>query len=100
MLGERLRASPRYKNSGFEEQFLVYTTLTTACNYLMLTYPMADIEGKALRPSVVISRMKKIFPKLIEESQITESQGAEARIDMIVAPEPTFNHLIGAVEGP
>ncbi len=92
-----LELAPDTKTQVFEEQFLVYTTLTTACNYLMLTYPMADIEGKALRPSVVISRMKKIFPKLIEESQITESQGAEARIDMIVAPEPTFNHLIGAV---
>ena len=98
MLKEKgLELAPDTKTQVFEEQFLVYTTLTTACNYLMLTYPMADIEGKALRPSVVISRMKKIFPKLIEESQITESQGAEARIDMIVAPEPTFNHLIGAV---
>ena len=63
----------------------------------MLTYPMADVEGKALGPSVVISRMKKIFPKLVEESQLTEPQEADAKLDMIVAPEPTFNQLIGAV---
>jgi len=89
--------APDTKTQVFEEQFLVYTTLTTACNYLMLTYPMADVEGKALRPSVIISRMKKIFPKLIEESQITESLEAEAKIELITAPEPTFNQLISAV---
>jgi len=98
MLKEKgLELAPDTKTQVFEEQFLVYTTLTTACNYLMLTYPMADVEGKALRPSVVISRMKKIFPKLVEESQLTEPQEADAKLDMIVAPEPTFNQLIGAV---
>ena len=45
----------------FEEQFMVYTALTIPSNYLMITYPMADFEGKSLRPSIIIPRLKKIF---------------------------------------
>ena len=47
-----------------EEQFLVYTALTRASDRLYLSYPLADAEGKALRPSPVIERIKKMFPEL------------------------------------
>ena len=49
---------------------MVYTALTIASEYLMITYPMADFEGKSLRPSIIIPRMKKIFKYLQEESEI------------------------------
>ena len=55
----------------FEEQFMVYTALTIASEYLMITYPMADFEGKSLRPSIIIPRMKKIFKYLQEESAVS-----------------------------
>lgn len=42
----------------FEEQFMVYTALTIPSNYLAITYPMADFEGKSLRPSIIIPRLK------------------------------------------
>ncbi|WP_163195108.1 helicase-exonuclease AddAB subunit AddB [Clostridium thermarum] len=85
------------KTQVFEEQFLVYTTLTTPCNYLILTYPMANFEGKTLRPSVIISRMKKIFPKLQEESELVKLKTATSRIEAIAAPGPTFNELVSAL---
>ncbi len=47
------------RNKVFEEQFLLYTVLTISSDYLMISYPMADFEGKSLRPSIVISRIKK-----------------------------------------
>lgn len=77
----------------FEENFLIYTTLTMASEYLVLTYPIADFEGKAQRSSILISRFKKLFPKLKEESDILKNKEDEA-VDKIVAPEPTFNELI------
>ena len=52
------------KTKTFEEQFLVYKALTSASENLILTYPVADSEGISLRPSIIISRVKKIFPKL------------------------------------
>ncbi len=38
---------------------MVYTALTIPSVYLMVSYPMADFEGKSLRPSIVIPRLKK-----------------------------------------
>ncbi|WP_042439839.1 helicase-exonuclease AddAB subunit AddB [Clostridium amazonitimonense] len=87
--------APDTKTQAFEEQFLVYTALTMGKEYMMITYPMADFEGKALRPSIIISRMKKLFPKIIEESDIVNN--VEDNFEYIVSPEPTFNELISTL---
>lgn len=81
----------------FEEQFMVYTALTIPSNYLMITYPMADFEGKSLRPSIVIPRLKKILPRLKEESEIFNSNLFDDKYHNITAPVPTFNELIEAL---
>ena len=39
-----------------------------------LSYASSDIEGKSLRPSILINRLKKIFPNLKEESDVVESK--------------------------
>ena len=81
----------------FEEQFMVYTALTIASEYLMITYPMADFEGKSLRPSIIVPRIKKIFNKLNEESEIYNFPLKNDEYYYITAPTPTFNELIGAL---
>ena len=81
----------------FEEQFMVYTALTIPSNYLMITYPMADFEGKSLRPSIIIPRLKKILPGLKEESEIFNSNLYYDKYHNITAPVPTFNELIEAL---
>lgn len=81
----------------FEEQFMVYTALTIPSNYLMITYPMADFEGKSLRPSIIIPRLKKIMPRLKEESEIFNFSILNDKYHSVTAPTPTFNELIGAL---
>ena len=81
----------------FEEQFMVYTALTIPSNYLMITYPMADFEGKSLRPSIIIPRLKKILPRLKEESEIFSNNLFNDKYHNITAPVPTFNELIEAL---
>ena len=81
----------------FEEQFMVYTALTLAKRYMMISYPMADFEGKSLRPSIVIPRLKRIFPKLVEESALYNLREKEDKYNKVTAPIPTFNELILAL---
>lgn len=81
----------------FEEQFMVYTALTIPSNYLMITYPMADFEGKSLRPSIIIPRLKKILPRLQEESEIVNKNLSNDKYYNITAPIPTLNELIEAL---
>ena len=85
------------RNKVFEEQFLLYTALTISSDYLMLSYPMADFEGKSLRPSIVIPRIKKILPNLVEESALYDLSGRMDNLDKVVSPIPTFNELILAM---
>lgn len=93
--GVKLASDTRRKV--FEEQFLLYTALTISSELLILSYPMADFEGKSLRPSIVIPRIKKILPNLIEESSIYNIEERNDDFSRVTTPIPTFNELILAL---
>lgn len=54
----------------YEENFNIYKAFTTAENNIYISYCSADKEGKTLRPSIYINKLKRIFPKLKEDSDI------------------------------
>lgn len=85
------------KSQAFEEQFLIYTTLAIPSRYLRISYPIADSEGKTLRPSIIISRLKKIFPNIIENSDIIKQGSDIESLNMISAVRPTFNEMVSAL---
>ena len=59
----------------FEENFNIYKALTTAEENIFLSYISTDSDGKALRPSILISKIKKIFTELKEDSDVTKRKG-------------------------
>ena len=79
----------------FEEQFLVYTAFTIAEEYLVVTYPLADFEGKSQRPSIIVHRLKKIIPNVKEESEGFKL--VNDKYDKISAKIPTLNELMIAI---
>lgn len=83
-----LELAPDGRRRAFEEQFLIYSGLTKPEQYLQLSFSMGDEEGKALRPSVIVSRIKKIFPHIYEISDLQNSKE-----EYISAPVPTFHYL-------
>ena len=58
----------------YDEQFNIYKAFTTAESQVYLSYLSADKEGKAARPSIQITKIKKIFPNLKEESNVLEEE--------------------------
>lgn len=52
----------------YEEKFNIYKAFTTATHQIHLSYVSLDANGKALRPSILINQIKKMYPKLEEES--------------------------------
>lgn len=58
----------------YEENFNIYKAFTTAENKLYISYASSETEGTPLRPSVLINKLKKIFPTLKEESNIIENK--------------------------
>jgi len=85
------------KTQVFDEQFLIYRALTTPKNFLRLSWPIADHEGKTMRPSIIISRMKKLFPQITEKSNLQKPVKDNEHISMIAAPIPAFNQLVSAL---
>jgi len=78
----------------FEEQFLVYTALTSTSKFLRISYPIADHEGRSLRPSIIISRFKRIFPQITQFSNVIEMDTDEENLHRVSSPDPTFNEMI------
>jgi ATP-dependent helicase/nuclease subunit B len=76
----------------FEQQFMVYTTLTTPSDYLRISYSIADIDGGSQRPSMVISRLHRLFPGLGSYNDIESNK--ESQLELISTATPTFNQLI------
>ena len=72
----------------FEEQFNIYKAFTTAEEKLYISYSSSNKEGAALRPSIIISKIKKIFPKLKEESDIISKKS------VITNQNATFEELL------
>jgi ATP-dependent helicase/nuclease subunit B len=52
---------------------------------------LANEEGKALRPSILIDRIKKIFPKLIEKSDMSYE---DLNLSLVTRPNSTFKYLV------
>ena len=58
----------------YDDNFNIYKAFTTAEEKLFLSYCQSDTDGKSLRPSTLILKIKKIFSKLKEENDIIENK--------------------------
>ena len=58
----------------YEDNFNIYKAFTTAEKQIYISYSVSDLETKALRPSMYIYKIKKIFTNLKEQSDIIEKK--------------------------
>ena len=87
--------APDSRRRAYEEQYLVYIALTRARQYLWLSYPLADREGRAYEPSAVIAGIREMFPEVPEEVLPVQPQGVAAGDDaaFISVPGRTVGYL-------
>lgn len=72
----------------YEDNFSIYKAFTTAEEKIFLSYSSTNTDGGALRPSVLITKIKKIFPNLKEQSDMFEEE------QEIITKNETFDELI------
>lgn len=58
----------------YDDNFNIYKAFTTSEEKLFLSYASSDGEGKSIRASNLILKIKKIFPNIMEESDIIEKK--------------------------
>lgn len=76
-----------------EERFALYNAFSRPESSMWFSYALADGEGKSLRPSLLVSRLRQLFP-LLE----TESDQLEPRVDRVLrAPRAAYGHLVEAL---
>ncbi len=74
----------------YDDNLNIYKAFTIAEEKIFLSYASSDSEGKSLRASNLILKIKKIFPNLIEESDmISKDKNFE-----IINEEKLYDELI------
>lgn len=71
------------------DYFSTYVALSKSSHHLHLSYALTDSEGKALRPSLYIDKLKRVFPDLKEVSHLLETRSP---VEAYTRQEH-FNHL-------
>lgn len=72
----------------YEDQFNIYKAFTVAEEKIYILYKSTNKDGTSLRPSVLISKIKKIFPNIKEKSEVLEKESE------IINVNATFNELL------
>lgn len=72
LLSKGLKIAPSSKTRLLDEEFLAYNAFVTPSDWLYISYPLANEEGKALLPSVYVKRITDLFPDCIQHDYIAD----------------------------
>ena len=91
-----VRLAPSFKSKLMEEPFIIYNALASATDYLWISYPLADLEGKSLLPSTLIGQLLEMFPQAKQALLVVDPNEAEAdeQLQYIINPNQTISYLI------
>ncbi|WP_130295954.1 helicase-exonuclease AddAB subunit AddB [Fictibacillus sp. BK138] len=84
--------APSARRKLLDEQFMIYLALTNGSDRLFVSYALADEEGKTLQPSMVIQRMRDLFPDLKEHLYQNEP-GVEDDLSFVQHPLKSVSYL-------
>ena len=76
-----------------EERFAIYKAISRPTDFIWFSYAMSDAEGQSLRPSILASRLKQLFPEMDEMGD-----GLGPRPDRALrAPKAAYGHVVEAL---
>lgn len=75
----------------YDDNFNTYKAFSTAEEKLFLSYSSTNSEGKSLRTSIILNKVKKIFPKIYTYSDIINEE------EHITTKENMFNSLLANI---
>lgn len=75
----------------YEDNFNIYKAFTAASESIYLSYSSSASDGKTLRASTLVSKIKRIFPGLTEQSDIIEKSSE------ILTQSNTFEELLNQI---
>lgn len=100
LLESGLKLAATSKLRLLDENFIAYKAFTTASERLVVSYPMANDEGKALMPSSYIKRLKDLFPKIELQSFVSGPDGLSEteQLEFVSSMNSTLSHLTAQLQ--
>ena len=93
-----LELSPSHMSDTYNERLIAYRGLTGASHFLWLSYSVATREGGALSPSILVNRLKELFPGLPTENTKPEADWISlAPSETLFRANTSFISLAGAL---
>lgn len=92
--------APDSRRRLLNEEFVAYRSFTAAEKQLILSYPLADDEGKALQPSPFIERIRTMFPYATESMVVNEPAELfeDNQLEYISHPDSAIAYLTGQLQ--
>ncbi|KAB2337164.1 helicase-exonuclease AddAB subunit AddB [Cytobacillus depressus] len=72
LLVKGLKIAPSSRTRLLDEEFLAYKAFMTPSEWLFISYPLANEEGKALMPSSYINRIGDLLPNCIQHAYLSD----------------------------
>ena len=86
--------APTSKSRLMDETYMAYRTFTSASDSLVVSYPIADEEGKALLPSLYIQKLQDMFGIDLTLAAIDPAELKDAvPLDYISHPRASLSYL-------
>ncbi|HZG61561.1 MAG TPA: helicase-exonuclease AddAB subunit AddB [Anoxybacillus sp.] len=91
-----LKVAPGSREQLLNEPFAIYLTLTSPSERLYITYPLANEEGKALAPSILLKRLTDLFPSIQQKQWGSEpvEVDEEEQLSFVTNPKATIAYLV------
>lgn len=96
-----IELSPTKRQNAFTTEFYIYLNLTKPQNKLFLSYAKIGNDGKALRASYLIGKIKKLFPKIktlefdlvpYEERTVTDALSTDRGLSYLIEGLRNYNN--------
>ncbi|MCA1030971.1 helicase-exonuclease AddAB subunit AddB [Bacillus timonensis] len=90
-----LLLAPGSRQQLLDENFIIYGAFTSASQRVYVSYPLANEEGKSLMPSIMIKRLKDLFPSIQELYWMNEpgEQADGDQLNFIANPSVSLSYL-------
>lgn len=82
------------KTRAFFERFFIYSVFTLPSELLYISFSRSDSSARALRPSFVLSDLRRMFSGLKVESDIVESDDDFGQMEYVNSVAPTLEKMI------
>ncbi|KGP72123.1 helicase-exonuclease AddAB subunit AddB [Pontibacillus yanchengensis] len=81
------------KRQLLDDHFYVYLAFTAPSDYLWISYPLSNEEGKSKTPSSMVKRIQELFPHAEEKMLLQEDDDHQDAERFITTPEKTRSVL-------